>query len=57
MTSIEEKIAEDRLRWFGYVLRRPIKELLRRVNCIVFSLAKEGGRPRKWGRAKKEGFP
>lgn len=32
VTSIEEKMLESYLRWFGYVGRRPIEALVRRVD-------------------------
>ena len=41
-------MVESRLRWFGYVWRRPVKDLVRRVDQMEGSLIARGrGRPRK----------
>lgn len=42
VTSIEDKISEKLLRWFGYMRRRPIETLVKKVDEIEFeSLAKQ----------------
>ena len=46
MALIEEKMIANWLRWFEHGQGSPLKTLARRVNCMVFSLAKRGrGRP------------
>jgi len=48
ITPIIEKMAETRLRWFGYVERRHLDFVVRRVNQTESSQTTRGrGRPRK----------
>lgn len=42
MTFIEEKLTENRLRWYGHVQRTPLEALVRRVGNMVFSHVKRG---------------
>ena len=41
VASIEEKIRENRLRWFGHVRRRPTNTPVRRVERIKLGKLKE----------------
>ena len=46
--SIEEKMIENRLRWFGHVQRRPQEVPISRVDCMIFSLGKRRrGKPKR----------
>ncbi|XP_054801848.1 E3 ubiquitin-protein ligase AIRP2-like isoform X2 [Prosopis cineraria] len=48
VTPIEEKMVENRLRWFGHVQRRPREAPVRRVEHITLSPTKRGrGRPKR----------
>ena len=51
VASIEEKIRENRLRWFGHVRRRPTDVPVRRVEHINLGQVK-----RAQGRLKKHGW-
>ena len=45
VTIIKDKIIENLVRWYGYMQRWPLKALVRRVDCMVFSFVKrDGGR-------------
>lgn len=47
VTIIKDKIIENLVRWYGYMQRWPLKALVRRVDCMVFSFVKrDGGRLR-----------
>ena len=49
MVSINEKLREGRLRWFGHVRRRQLNATLRRVETIIVDDKRGRGRPRrKW---------
>jgi hypothetical protein len=55
VASIEEKLVQHRLRWFGHVQRRPLEAP---VHCRVLSqdnnVRRERGRPKlTWGEAIK----
>jgi len=48
VTSIEEKIREDRLRWFGHIRRRPRDAPVGRcemIECLAYKRSR--GRPKK----------
>ena len=48
ITSIEEKMRDNRLRWFGHVRRRPTDVSVRRVERIKLGQVKRAqGRPKK----------
>ena len=48
VASIEEKMRENRLRWFGHVRRRPTDASVRRIECIKLGKVKRAqGRPKK----------
>ena len=48
IASIQEKMGENRLRWFGHVQRRPTYVPIRRVERIKLGQVKRAqGRPRK----------
>ncbi|XP_054787150.1 uncharacterized protein LOC129293296 [Prosopis cineraria] len=48
VAPIEEKMVENRLRWFGHVQRRPREAPVRRVEHITLSPIKRGrGRPKR----------
>ena len=48
MASIEEKMRESRLRWFGHVKRRSVAAPVQRCEMIVPPGGKRGrGRPKK----------
>jgi len=48
VASIEEKMRENRLRWFGHVRRRPTDAPVRRVERIKLGQVKRAhGRPKK----------
>ena len=48
VAPIEEKMRENRLRWFGHVRRRPIDASVRRVEFINLGQVKRAkGRPKK----------
>ena len=48
IASIEEKMRENRLRWFGHVRRRPTDAPVRRVEHINLGQVKRAqGRPKK----------
>jgi len=48
VASIEEKMRENRLRWFGHMRRRPTDAPVRRVECIKLGQVKRAhGRPKK----------
>ena len=48
VASIEEKMRENRLRWFGHVRRRPTDAPVRRVERIKIGQVKRAqGRPKK----------
>ena len=48
VASIEEKMRENRLRWFGHVRYRPTNASVRRVECINLGQVKRAqGRPKK----------
>ena len=42
MISIEDKIREARLRWFGHIKKRSLDALLRRCEQIVLSECRRG---------------
>jgi len=56
VAPIEEKIAENHLRWFGYVQRRPQEVSVRRVDNMIFSWKKgeEGDRRGHWRKSSRE---
>ena len=48
IVPIEEKMRENRLRWFGHVRRKPIKTPMKRVDELEQVVNKRGrGRPKK----------
>jgi len=48
VTPIEEKMTENRLRWFWHVQRRPQEVPIRGVDCMIFSLGKRRrGKPKR----------
>jgi len=48
LAPIVEKMVETRLEWFGYVERRPVDFVVRRVDQMQSSqLTRYRGRPRK----------
>ena len=48
VTSIAEKMVENRLRWFGHIQRRGLDEPVRTVDQMVWSPYKRGrGRPKR----------
>ena len=48
VVSIEKKMRENRLRWFGHVRRRPTDAPVRRVKLIKLGQVKRAqGRPKK----------
>ena len=48
VASIEKKMRENRLRWFGHVRSKPIDALVWRVDPIKFGQVKRAkGRPKK----------
>ncbi|KAL6530710.1 hypothetical protein OROGR_014570 [Orobanche gracilis] len=48
VTSIEDKIMENRLRWFGHVRRRPVDAPVRRLEIWgTINIVKGRGRPKK----------
>ena len=40
VASIEEKMIENRLRQFGHAQKGPQEALIRKVDCMIFSLVK-----------------
>ena len=47
VVPIEEKLRENRLRWFGHVYRRPADAVVRRVDRITLGRKEQGrGRPK-----------
>ncbi|XP_070050899.1 uncharacterized protein [Nicotiana tomentosiformis] len=51
VASVEKKMRESRLRWFGHVKRRSIDALVRRCERLAMASLRRGqGRPKKnWG--------
>ena len=48
MATIEDKMREARLKWFGYVKRRRVEALVRRCERVNIPEGKRGrGRPKK----------
>ena len=48
VTSIEEKMRENRLRWFSHILRRPTDASVRRAEHIKLGQVKRAqGKPKK----------
>ena len=48
VASIEEKMRENRLRWFGHVQRKPTDAPVRRVERInLWQVKRAQGRPKK----------
>ena len=56
VTSIEDKMRESRLRWFGHVRRRPSDAPVRRIEKLRSDdIARGRGRPKKtWMRVSEE---
>ena len=42
VAPIEKKMIETRLRWFGYVQRRLLEALIRKVDQMIFSSIRKG---------------
>ncbi|XP_071704173.1 uncharacterized protein [Rutidosis leptorrhynchoides] len=48
--SINDKLREEQLRWFGHVRRRPLTAPVRRVEALTVDGVRRRGRPtRRWG--------